>query len=106
MGSACLKGLRLLLGALALFAAGCALTAGWGPPPPDTGGQVSAQQGAPRFVSTTAMRLTSKQKEVEAPPSIRVQDCTVVAISSPSRWACSNGKVYTSFQLYRGRSSS
>jgi hypothetical protein len=32
----------------------------------------------------------------------RVEDCAIVAISSPSRWAC-NGKVYTSFQLAKMR---
>jgi hypothetical protein len=32
----------------------------------------------------------------------RVEDCAIVAISSPSRYAC-NGKVYTSFQLAKLR---
>jgi hypothetical protein len=97
------KGLRLLQGAFALFAAGCASTAGWGPPPPAKPAPVSAQQGAPRFVATTGMRLTAKQQAVKVPSWIRVQDCAIVAISSPSRWACPDGKVYTSFQLYRAR---
>lgn len=30
--------------------------------------------------------------------SPRVQDCAIVGISSPTKYAC-NGKVYTSFQL-------
>jgi hypothetical protein len=100
------KRLELLLGASVLFAAGCASTAGWGPPPPATAAPVSAQQGAPRFVQTSGMRVTLKQEEVKVPSWIRVQDCAIVAISSPSRWACPDGKVYTSFELYRGRSGS
>jgi len=32
----------------------------------------------------------------------RVEDCAIVAISSPTRYAC-NGKVYTSFQLAKMR---
>ena len=32
----------------------------------------------------------------------RVEDCAIVAISSPSKYAC-NGKVYTSFQLAKMR---
>jgi outer membrane protein OmpA-like peptidoglycan-associated protein len=98
------KGLRLLLGATLLFAAGCASTAGWGPAAPmPANATVPAQQGAPRFVQTTGMRLTAAEKEVEVPPWIRVQDCAIVAISSPARWACPDGKVYTSFELSRAR---
>ena len=37
------------------------------------------------------------------PPWVRVQDCAIVAISSPDRWACPDGKVYTSFDLSRAR---
>ena len=32
----------------------------------------------------------------------RVEDCAIIAISSPSRYAC-NGKVYTSYQLAKLR---
>ncbi len=32
----------------------------------------------------------------------RIQDCAIVSISSPSKYAC-NGKVYTSFQLAKAR---
>lgn len=32
----------------------------------------------------------------------RVEDCAIVAISTPSRYAC-NGKVYTSYQLAKMR---
>ena len=32
----------------------------------------------------------------------RVEDCAIVGISSPSKYAC-NGKVYTSFQLAKMR---
>jgi len=96
-------GLGLIAGAALAIATGCASTAGWGPPSAATGAPVSAQQGAPRFVQTTGMRLTEAQRQVQVPPWIRVQDCAIVAISSPSRWACPDGKVYTNFQLSRAR---
>lgn len=35
-------------------------------------------------------------------PALRVQDCGIVAISSPPKYAC-NGKVYTAFQLTQMR---
>lgn len=107
MARICPQGVRLLLVASALFAAGCASTAGWGPPPPVTAASpVSAQQGAPRFAPTTGMRLTRKEEAVQVPSWIRVQDCAIVAISSPSRYACPDGKVYTSFELSRARTGS
>jgi len=99
-------GLGLAAGAALALATGCASTAGWGPPPPMTAAPVAAQHGAPRFVQTTGMRLTKKDEGVQVPPWVRVQDCAVVAISSPSRYACPDGKVYTSFQLYRARTGS
>ena len=37
----------------------------------------------------------------DAPPL--VYDCTVVTISSPTRYACSDGKVYTTFALEKKR---
>lgn len=43
----------------------------------------------------------STQQASETPP--RVQDCGIVSISSPTRYAC-NGKVYTSFELVKLRS--
>lgn len=93
----------LLAGAVAgLCVSGCS-TAGWGPPPVAPPAKVSAQQGAPRFVHTTGMRLTKKEQGVTVPPNIRVQDCGIVAISSPARFVCSDGKVYTSFELARAR---
>jgi len=96
-------GLGLLAGAGLLLASGCASTAGWGPSPANTGAPVSAQQGAPRNVQTTGMRLPVSEAQVTAPPWIRVQDCAIVAISTPSRYACPDGKVYTNFQLSRSR---
>ncbi len=87
--------------ALALCVAGCS-TAGWGPPPAGAA-PVSAQEGAPRFVKTTGMRLTKKDEGVKVPPNIRVQDCGIVAVSSPVRFVCADGKVYTSFELARAR---
>ncbi len=65
------------VGALALAATlllGCA-TAASNQPSPASGTKVSSQGPPPR-----------------------VQDCAIVSISSPSRYAC-NGKTYTSFQL-------
>jgi hypothetical protein len=52
------------------------------------------------------MNLTGKEKEVTVPSWIRVQDCAIVAISSPSRYACPDGKVYTGIELYQSRSGS
>jgi hypothetical protein len=97
--------LAVIAGAMLGLATGCS-TAGWGPAPPAPATPVAAQQGAPRFVQTTGMKLTSKEKEVKVPSWIRVQDCTIVAISSPSRWACPDGKVYTGSELYQARSGS
>jgi hypothetical protein len=96
-------GLGLIAGAALAIATGCASTAGWGPAPPMTAALVSARHGAPPFVQTTGMRLTQAHTEVEAPSWIRVQDCAIVAISTPTRYACPDGKVYTTFQLYRSR---
>jgi hypothetical protein len=80
--------------------------AGWGPVSPNTGAPVAAQQGAPRFVQTTGMKLTDKEEGAKAPSWIRVQDCAVVAISTPSRYACPDGKVYTGTELYKSRTGS
>ena len=77
---------------------------GWGPPPPNNGAPVAAQQGAPTMVQTTGMRLTKKDESVKVPSWIRVQDCAVVAISTPSRYACPDGRVYTGSELYEARS--
>jgi hypothetical protein len=96
-------GLGLIAGATLAMAAGCASMSGWGPTPPRSGAPVAAQQGAPRFVQTTGMKLTEKEEAVKVPSWIRVQDCTIVAISSPSRWACPDGKVYTGNELYHAR---
>ncbi len=102
-GSMCQYSLGVVAGmALALGIAGCS-TAGWGPPPAARPAPVSAQEGAPRFVKTTGMRLTAKQEAVKVPPNIRVQDCGVVVISSPARYVCPDGKVYTTFELARAR---
>jgi hypothetical protein len=95
-------GLAAIGGAMLGLASGCASMNGWGPAPPATG-PVAIHEGAPPFVQTTGMRLTPKEEAVKAPSWIRVQDCTIVAISSPSRFACPDGKVYTSGELYRAR---
>jgi len=105
-----LFGLAVIAGATLGLATGCSSinvsTAGWGPAPPNTGAPVAAQQGAPRFVQTTGMKLTDKEEAVKVPAWIRVQDCAVVAISSPSRYACPDGKVYTGIELNHARSGS
>jgi hypothetical protein len=99
-------GLGVITGVALAMLAGCASMAGWGPPPPATPGPVAAQQGAPQFVQTTGMKLTKKEEAVKVPSWVRVQDCALVAISSPSRFACPDGKVYTTFELYRARAGS
>lgn len=103
LGSVGRFGLGLVAGAALAIATGCASTAGWGPPPPMTPAPVSAQQGAPTMVQTTGMRLTKKEAAVKVPPWVRVQDCAIVAISTPTRFACPDGKVYTTFELARAR---
>jgi hypothetical protein len=99
-------GLGLVIGGALAIATGCASTAGWGPAPLMTPEPASAQSGAPRFVQTTGMKLTAKEKAVKVPSWMRVQDCAVVAITSPGRYACPDGKVYTTIELYRSRSGS
>lgn len=99
-------GLGLIAGGALAIAAGCTSMGGWGPTPANTVAPVAAQQGAPRFVQTTGMKLTEKEEAVKVPSWIRVQDCTIVAISSPSRYACPDGKVYTSGELYHARNGS
>jgi hypothetical protein len=84
-----------------VLTAGCASTAGWGPPPTATSAEAAAAKGgAPAFRSTTAIggTLAKRSQGVKVPPNVRVQDCAIVAISSPARFAC-DGKVYTSFEL-------
>jgi hypothetical protein len=102
--------LAVIAGATLGLAAGCSplnvSRAGWGPAPPNTGAPVAAEQGAPRFTETTTMNLTEKEKAAKPPSWIRVQDCAIVAISTPSRYACPDGKVYTGTELYKSRSGS
>ena len=76
--------------------------------PAPGGDRHTAQRAVPvpdrlRFVETSGMRLTQKEDEVKVPSWIRVQDCAIVAISSPSRFACPDGKVYTGNELHRAR---
>lgn len=100
-------GLTVIAGAALGLATGCSPSmAGWGPAPPNSGAPVAAQQGAPTMVQTTGMRLTDKEQAVVVPSWIRVQDCAIVAISSPSRYACPDGRVYTGSELYRARTGS
>lgn len=107
-------GLAAILAAVMGSAVGCASVAGitgskggWGPTPPGNGAPVAAQQGAPAMVQTTGMGpITEKQASVKVPSWIRVQDCAIVAISTPSRYACPDGRVYTGTELYQARSGS
>ena len=100
-------GVGLIAGAALAIATGCASYGGWGAAPPMTGTPASGH-GAPRFVETTGLGAPHPTRamhpeEVIVPPWIRVQDCAIVAISSPSRYACPDGKVYTTFDLARAR---
>jgi len=45
---------------------------------------------------------TQQASAAPAGPPPRVQDCGIVSIGSPSKYAC-NGKVYTTFQLAKLR---
>ena len=97
-------GLGSIIGVALTVITGCS-TAGWGPAPPNNGAPVSSQEGAPRFVQTTGMKLTQQEHDVKPTSWKRVQDCTIVAVSSPSRYACPDGRVYTGPELYGARSS-
>jgi len=57
-------------------------------------------------VQTTGMSLTKKEEVVKVPSWIRIQDGAIVAISTPARYACPDGKVYTASELYQGRTGS
>lgn len=105
-------GAGLLVGAVLAAASGCSYikvsTAGWGPAPAKAAAPAPATTGpgVPQFVQTTGMGTIKKQEEAKPPSWIRVQDCAIVAISSPARYACPDGKVYTAGQLYQERSGS
>src|SRR5690242_17121681 len=84
-------GVRLIAGAVLAIATGCASYAGWGSGPPMTPTPASAQSGEPRVRETSGIGAPHPTKamhpdEVVVPPWIRVQDCAIVAISSPSRY--------------------
>ncbi len=87
--------------ALGLCAAGCTSTASNSgaaakrADPPSQGFRAAA------FKSTdsAAPPATSEAKQAPVP---RVQECGVIAISSPSKYVC-NGKVYTAVQLAKLR---
>jgi hypothetical protein len=94
---------QALLSTFLALIAGCASTAGWGPPPPANAlATAAAKSGAPAFRSSTAIggTLAKRSQGATVPPNISVQDCAIVAISSPNRFAC-DGKVNTSFELER-----
>ncbi len=59
----------------------------------------TAAFAAAMFFTTGCAAVTPLGKlQTSATDPPRVQNCGIVAISSPSKFAC-NGKVYTSFQL-------
>lgn len=69
--------------AMSITAAGCAARGG------------AANPAAGTAAETATPAAATAQTGAPAP---RVQDCAIVAISSPPKYAC-NGKVYTAFQL-------
>jgi hypothetical protein len=100
-GSVVRFALGLLAGtALTLCSAGCS-TAGWGPAPVATAAPM-AQRHALSSAHDPGTHLAMDPAK-KIPPNIRVQDCGVVTISSPSKYVCPNGKVYTTFDLARAR---
>jgi len=62
---------------------------------------IVAAAGCDTIQSTLTPAWTPSQTAGTAPVP-RVEDCAIVAISSPTKYAC-NGKVYTSFQLAKLR---
>jgi hypothetical protein len=62
---------------------------------------MASTAGCATIQSTVSPAWTPSQTAgtTQAP---RVEDCAIVSISSPTRYAC-NGKVYTSFQLAKLR---
>jgi uncharacterized protein YceK len=62
---------------------------------------MAAMAGCATVQSTVSPAWTPSQTAgTTAAP--RVEDCAIVGISSPTKYAC-NGKVYTSFQLAKLR---
>lgn len=96
------KRLILISGlAFGLFAAGCAGSAS-----NSATAQNAADPASPGFKQAALKSADSAtqvpaSKTVEA-PAPRVQDCGIVAISSPPKYVC-NGKVYTATQLAKLR---
>jgi hypothetical protein len=76
--------------ALSLMSAGCASSAA-------SGSNTAQPEDPPQAVKTTATPAGSKSAQVP-----RVQECGVVAISSPPKYVC-GGKVYTATQLAKIR---
>ncbi len=89
-------GALLLAGALL----GCAQTAVAPAAKPEAAHMTVPAAGAPTYAAAGGAAATEKPKLTTSPPL--VQNCGVVAISTPARFAC-NGKTYTSFQLTKIR---
>ncbi len=87
----------LLAGALA----GCASMGGAAAAPPSAAHMTVPAAGAPTYPAAGGAAKAEKPKLTTPPPL--VQNCGLVAISTPARYAC-NGKTYTSFQLTKIRS--
>ncbi len=84
---------------LAVALAGCAPTA-VAPAPSRAETMSVPATAAPTYAAAGGAAAKEKPKLTTPPP--RVQDCGLVAISTPARFAC-NGKTYTSFQLAKIR---
>jgi hypothetical protein len=85
---------------LASSLAGCTPMAVTPSAKPDTAHMTVPSTGAPTYAAAGGAASKEKPKLTTPPPL--VQDCGLVAISTPARYAC-NGKTYTSFQLTKIR---
>ncbi|HEY6418304.1 MAG TPA: hypothetical protein VIX59_04805 [Candidatus Binataceae bacterium] len=91
-------GASALVAMLAMSAAGCArmnqMTGGVTSPSTS----FAAREPSTGFSGIAPMPKTNNPEK--PPPAI--QNCALVAISTPSRWAC-NGKTYTAYELAKAR---
>jgi hypothetical protein len=87
----------IVLAMLAMSAAGCAQMNQM------TGGVTSPSTSfASRLPTTGYSGIAPMPKGTAEQPPPAIQNCALVAISTPSRWAC-GGKTYTAYQLARAR---
>ena len=94
----------LIAGAALAIATGCASYAGWGATPPVTAPSATAGHGRPsirrddRDCGAFTKRETDSCRHGSGCRTARS-----LRFLRPSRWACPDGKVYTSFDLARAR---